>query len=515
MNQIGYLIERSSSYYKDDIAVIDHGNGVEYSFRTVNEYSNALARRLSKLGLEKGDRIAIMCFNSIEFIVSDFALAKSGLVRVPINPFLAKAEVEYIIRDSGARCVIFDHQFTSIISDIQREKKESLPFLISNKTNENESIVYSLKEILKNESGESFLVETSNEDIYQILYTSGTTGKPKGAIISYKSRLITINNVLADELHIKSGDRMLHMASLSHGSGSKVLPHFVKGATNVLCRKFSPELFFQVVEKYKVTTTFLVPTMIGMLLDYEDRTKYDFSSLETVLYAASPIPKEMLKRALDVFGPILVQVYALTEAPNPVLVLSKIDHERSANSGKILESAGREVTNVRVDIFDNQDNPVNVNEIGEVVISGEHIMSGYWNNTLATSETIKKGWLYTGDLGYRDEKGYVFIVGRKKDMVISGGYNVYAREVEDIIYKIEGIHEVAVIGEPDHKWGEKVVAHLVSNKVTSEEEIINHCKKYLASYKIPKNIYFHQTLPKNANGKIDKNKLKERHKINN
>lgn len=505
MNQIGYLISRSATYYKDKIAVIDKEKS--YSFQEVHEHSNALARSLKSLGLKKGDRIAVMFNNCIYFVISDFALSKSGLVRTPINPRLTESEIEYVLKDSGARAILCDKDFCHSIVQLQK-KLPDLDFVIANDSDSPDMLT--IEKAIEKELKDDFLVETEDSDPYQILYTSGTTGKPKGAIISYRSRLMTINNVFADELTIKPDDRMLHFASLSHGSGSKVLPHFIKGAVNVVFNNFSPQLFFEVVEKHKITSTFMVPTMLGMLLEFEGKSKYDIHSLKNILFSGSPIPNEMLKRALKEFGPILVQVYALTEAPNPVLVLPKEEYLNHNYNEQLLESTGREVTNVQVRIVNDLDEPVGINQVGEIIIGGSNIMTGYWNNPDATKETIKDGWLFTGDLAYKDEQGYVYIVGRKKDMIITGGYNVYAREVEEVLYQIEGIKEAAVFGVPDVKWGETVVAYIVTeNENMTEEDVLNYCKRFLAGYKKPKIVQFIDRLPKNANGKFDKNKLKE------
>ncbi|MBB6454575.1 acyl-CoA synthetase (AMP-forming)/AMP-acid ligase II [Salirhabdus euzebyi] len=507
MNQIGYLITRSGRYYKDNIAIID--NEQIYSFKEVNENSNAIARGLLSLGLEKGDRVAVLLKNSANFVFCDFSLAKSGLVRVPINPKLKENEIEYILKDVEAKAIIFDSSFREIIKKI-KDSLTHLEYIIQSNTDLNDEQP-SLQRWISTRCKKDIIVETNDNDPYQILYTSGTTGKPKGAVISYRSRLETINNVFSDELEIKPHDRMLHVASLAHGSGSKVLPHFIKGAANVFIHKFSPEIFFEVVEKHKINNTFLVPTIIGMLLDYENRFNYNIHSLKNILYSASPMPKEMLKKAIEFFGPVLVQVYALTEAPNPVLVLPKREHLLLEDNDKLLESTGREVTNVQVKIVNDAGEETVEEEVGELVVRGNNVMSGYWKRERDTQETIKDGWLYTGDLGFIDNNGYFYIVGRKKDMIISGGYNVYSREVEDAIYEIAGVKEVAVAGIPDEIWGEAVSAFIVleNDNNLSVEQIKNHCKRCLANYKNPKNITIVAELPKNANGKVDKNKLKE------
>ncbi|QUW21279.1 AMP-binding protein [Sporosarcina sp. Marseille-Q4063] len=512
MNQIGYLIERSAIYYKEKVALIDDEKSI--TFEEVNERSNALARGLNGLGLKKGDHVAVLFPNSIDFVLADFALIKAGLVRVPINARLSESEIEYILEDVEAKAVIYDNQFEESINRIYK-KSRFLKLTISNDSGNKDKIT--MEKIFSDESKDSFIVETEDADIFQILYTSGTTGKPKGAMINCRSRLVTINNVLVDELDINEEDCMLHMASLSHGSGSKVLPHFIKGALNVLMKKFSAKHFFSAVEKYKVTNTFTVPTILDYLVEYKSHEIYDLSSLKTILYSASPIQNKLLKKSLEFFGPKLKQVYALTEAPNPVLVLSQKDHLLGIEKESILASAGKEVLNVQVRIENEKSEQVKFGEIGEIVIRGENVMTGYWNRPEETRSTIKEGWLYTGDLGYKDVNGYFYIVGRIKDVIISGGYNVYAKEVEDVICQLEGVREAVILGIPNDRWGESVVAFIVikEDMEINEKRIIEHCEKKLADYKKPRNIYFHKELPKNSNGKIDKNKLKQTILVNN
>ncbi len=509
MNQLAYMIERSAQYYRQNTALISEENLM--TFEDVHKASNSFSNAFQKLGVKKGERVGVLLPNSSPYCIVDFALIKSGLVRLPLNTRLTASEIEYIINDSGTTVLVYGSDYEKKVNEIRNKIPTVKHFICQG--NENSSDL-SYEKLLDQNSGENNYVDTNSDDLFQILYTSGTTGKPKGAVTDVRSRISSLNNVFIDELNIKPNDAMLHVASLAHGGGTKVLPHFVKGATNILMPKFSIGEFFNLVEKYKVTTTWMVPTMISMLIEFENLNDYDFSSLNTIIYAGAPMPVATLKRAIDVFGNIFVQVYGLSEAPNPDLVLTKNDHITGLyEKPRILASAGREILNARVLLVDEEGKEVPTGEIGEVIISGDNIMKEYWGLVEATRETIRNGWLYTGDLAKKDEEGYVFIVDRRKDMVISGGYNIYPREIEEVLYQHSSVLEATVFGVPDEKWGESVKAcvALRQGETATSEELIEYCQKYLASYKKPKSIDFLDELPKSSNGKILKRELRDQY----
>ncbi|WHY83988.1 long-chain-fatty-acid--CoA ligase [Neobacillus novalis] len=509
MNLLAYMIERSARYYKNNTALISEGELM--TFEQVHKISNTLSNTFQKLGVTKGERVGILLPNSSPYCIADFALIKSGLVRVPLNTRLTTNEIEYILNDSNASILIYGNDYAMKVSEI----RDNIPFVkhFICVGNENTSDL-SYEKLLTQNSPENDYVDTNEEDLFQILYTSGTTGKPKGAVTDVRSRISSLNNVFIDELMIKPTDAMIHVASLAHGGGTKVLPHFVKGAANILMPKFQVDEFFNLVEKYGATTTWMVPTMISMLVQFENLHEYDYSSLNTIIYAGAPMPVATLKRAIDVFGNIFVQVYGLSEAPNPDLVLTKNDHITGLyEKPRILASAGREIMNARVLLIDKDGNEVPTGEIGEVIISGDNIMKEYWGLREATKETIRDGWLYTGDLAKKDEDGYIYIVDRRKDMIISGGYNIYPREIEEVLYQHQSVLEATVFGIPDNKWGESVKAcvALRQGETVTAVELIEYCRKFLASYKKPKSIDFLDELPKSSNGKILKRELRSQY----
>lgn len=513
MNKIAYMINRAGYYYSKRIAVVS-GNS-RLTFAEVNARSNQLARALIKTGVQKNDRVAILLPNCHQFIETDFALIKGGFVRLPINPRLSPSEYNYMLNDAEASTLIFGAQYSGDIDKIKGELTSVKNFIMVG--SKETDFASSYEKILGAENTSDISVNVTDEAPYQILYTSGTTGKPKGAVTSFRSRLATIATVLIDEMKVGPDDTLLSVAPLAHGGGTKILPHFIRGARNVLLPKYTVEGFCQTVEKERVTTTWMVPTMITMLLEFPELENYDLSSLKTVVYAAAPMPEATLRRALGTFGNIFVQVYGLSEAPNPDLLLTKEDHMLEGTEEQIsrLQSAGKEAYGVCVRVVDTDGKDIKPGDIGEIIIAGENIMTEYWKLPEATAESIRDGWFYTGDMATVDSEGYVFIVDRRKDMIISGGFNVYPREIEEVLYQHPAVLEAAVIGVPDDRWGESVKAVVSCRpgfKLT-EKELIAFCEEKLASYKKPKQFDFINELPKGPNGKILKRELREKYWI--
>lgn len=511
MNKIARLISQAAREHWGRTAVVCEERRL--TFGEVEQTSNRLASAFVAMGLVKGERVGVLLANSPEFVCTDFALIKAGLVRVPLNPRLAPPEIEFIVQNCRAAVLVFSEDMTPVVEQIRLNLPHVRHFLCVGE--QIPAWAKPFTAVVTAGSPEPFAVPVSDDDPYMILYTSGTTGRPKGALTNFRSRWVTIFHVYANEGFVSKHDVMLHLASLAHGSGTKVLPFFVKGACNVLMPKFSVEEFCRLVERERVTTTWMVPTTVGMLLDFPGHGRYDLSSLRTIVYAGAPMPAERLREALHAFGPIFVQVYGLSEAPQPDLVLPKEDHILAGSEAQVrrLASAGRPAIGVEVRVVrpDGSDVAPGSDDIGEIIIRGEHILTEYWERPDATAEAIRNGWFYTGDLARVDEEGYVFIVDRSKDMIISGGYNVYPREVEEALHQHPAVRECAVIGVPDPVWGEAVKAcvSLRPGMTATAEELIAHCGKLLAGYKKPKSVDFMEDLPKNPNGKILKKALRE------
>jgi long-chain acyl-CoA synthetase len=357
--------------------------------------------------------------------------------------------------------------------------------------------------------------QVQSEDLAWLFYTSGTTGKPKGAMLSHRNLIAMANSYLSDVNPVKQKDVLLHAAPITHGSGLIIFHHIVRAASHTFPSNssFIPNEIFKNIQDNKVTTMFLAPTMINMLVSSKEISKYDVSSLHTVIYGGGPMYTEHILKAIDIFGNIFTQIYGQGEAPMAITTLPKNEHITNNDPLllKRLSSAGTEITGIHVKIIDSNDNELPLGKHGEIVVRGDLVMNGYFNNKEATSQTLRNGWLHTGDIGYLDTNRYLYITDRKNDMIISGGSNIYPREIEEVIATHPSVAEVAVIGIPDDTWGESVKAFVVSHekKQLSEKEIIEFCLIHLASYKKPKSVEILSSLPQNAYGKIEKQTLRQ------
>jgi acyl-CoA synthetase (AMP-forming)/AMP-acid ligase II len=350
-----------------------------------------------------------------------------------------------------------------------------------------------------------------------LFYTSGTTGKPKGAMLTHNNLLVMIMNYYADVNWLSPEDVVLHAAPLTHGSGLYGLPAIAKGATNVILHtpSFDPKTVFELIQRLRVTTiAFLAPTQIKMLLNGPYQS-YDLSSLRCIPYGGGPMYVEDMKQAVKAFGSVLVQIYGQGEAPMTISYLRREEHITHDDqvAEQRLASAGIPRTDVEVRIVDDHDHEVAAGAIGEIAARGSVVMAGYWNRPEATAEALRGGWLHTGDIGMMDAQGYLYLLDRKKDMIISGGNNIYPREIEEALLEHPAVYEVAVIGVPDPLWGEsvKAIVALRPGKAVTEEELIAFCTRHLASYKKPRTVEFIAELPKNAYGKILKRELREQY----
>jgi len=509
---IGHLLTKASRTYPERLALV-YGDK-EFTYREINERVNRFANALKELGLKKGDRVAIVQKNCPQILETFFACFKSGIAAVPINVRLHPNELAYIIGDSGAKAIVYSEDFIETVKSMRVELNKVENFVCLTETPD--SLDY--EKLISNGSPKEAEVDVSPDNLAWIFYTSGTTGKPKGAMWTHKTILTMIMNYYSDVYPLTPEDIVFHAAPLTHGSGCYALPAVGKGALNLILKaeKFDPELVFQIIEEKRVTNiAFLTPTMINILINSKSIDKYDLSSLRCIVYGGSPVYVEDLKRAIKKMGRIFIQLYGQGEAPMTISYLRKEEHlvDNEGNDKVNLISAGIPRTDVEVKIFDEDDNELPYGKMGEIVVRGDIVMKGYWNKTEETAETLRGGWLHTGDLGMMDERGYIYIMDRTKDLIISGGINIYPREVEEVILRHPAVYEVAVIGVPDSKWGEsiKAIAVLREGARTTEVEIIDFCKEHIASFKKPKSVEFVNGLPKNAYGKILKRDIRERY----
>ena len=506
---LGFLLNRAALWYQVNTAVLHRGEA--FTYREINQNSDRLANGLLKLGLKKGDRLVIVASDCTQYIEADFAIYKSGLIRVAINPRLSLKEIEFISKNAEASAILFTDDMTESINRIRPQLSDVKHFICL--TGNVEGCV-SYQDLIKDSMDVPPDIEVNEDDTAMLFYTGGTTGTPKGAILTHRAvKVVALNFITA--YAITQQDVFLSSATIAHATGFRIMASYLGGAKYIMQDKFDPKLVMETVEEEKVTILSTVPTTLIRLCNYPEINSYDFRSLRMVTFGAAPIAVDKLKQAIRVFGPRLANVYGQAEAPCTIAYLSPreivLNGEKKAE--KRLASVGRPFLNVEVRVVGNDGKDVKPGEIGEITVRSEHVMKGYWQKPEATAEALKDGWLHTGDLGMMDEDGYVFLIDRKKDIIISGGYNIYAREVEEVLNNHEAVAEAAVFGIPDPEWGEsvKAVVALKPGVQATENELTEFCRKSLASYKKPKSIDFLSELPKSSLGKIAKKELKDKY----
>jgi acyl-CoA synthetase (AMP-forming)/AMP-acid ligase II len=509
---IAKLLTKTARTFPQKTAIV-HGPK-KLAFSQFNERANRLANALQGLGVRPGDNVAIPQYNYPETLETIFACFKAGCGAVPINFRLHPKECAFIIDHSQARAVVLSPEFNEVIMDIRRDIPDVEHLItLENATGE----LRDYEDLLAAASPDHEDARVDPEQLAWLFYTSGTTGQPKGAMLTHRNLLAMTMNFYADMSPLGPDDAVLHGAPLSHGSGMYALPNIAKGAVNVILegKTFEPELVFKTIAHHRITNMFAAPTMVKRLADSPAANKYDHSSLKCLNYGGGPMYVEDLKQAMRTLGPCLVQLFGQGEAPMTITYLPKRDHklEGSEEEMRRLASAGIARTDVEVAVLDQEGRPLPAGQAGEIVTRSDLVMKGYWRNPRATAETLRNGWLHTGDLGYLDENGYLFIMDRSKDMIISGGENIYPREVEDVLVRHPAVREAAVIGVPDPQWGEamKAIVALTPGQTVSGEELIAFCKDNIASYKKPKTVDFVEELPKNNYGKILKRELRARY----
>ena len=465
------------------------------TFRELDTRANRLVRLFRDSSLQAGDTVALLAKNEIEYFEIHLAATRTGLILLPLNFRLAVPELEYIIDDSKPELLICSEEFSEAGRGLTVRRIYTLG-------QHYESLVASVEPA----SDKYWSISADAPSV--IFYTSGTTGRPKGTIISNHALHARINCNLF-EYRLTSEDRFLMCLQLFHIGSINCLSHLFVGSTIVIIRDFDAAKVLELLPRHHITVALLVPTMINTIVNRPGVENADFSSLNTMVYGGSPIPPVTLARAVDLMGCGFLQTYGMTET-NAITFLRPGDHD-PVSKPHLLASAGTPALGIEARVVDDQDRDVDVGELGEIVCRGPLLMDKYLNLPTATGEALRGGWMHTGDVGYIDQEGYFYVTDRKKDMIVSGGENVYPREVEDVLYEHPDILEAAVIGVPDDKWGERVHAVLVprAGAELRAESVISFARTRLAGYKLPKTVDMVSALPKNATGKVAKNELRK------
>jgi acyl-CoA synthetase (AMP-forming)/AMP-acid ligase II len=507
---LGDLYDYCCYHFSDKVAIVFGDQ--KFTFSELEEKGIRLANSLIGLGLKQGDRVAQLLPNCPEVLFSDYACCKLGLGRIPLAAYLRVQDMVFMLRETEARAIIYDDIFRDQVRQFRKEELPHLDYRIccSERTAED----YNLQRLILDGSLREIRGKVQEEEIATISYTGGTTGIPKGVVHSHRTR---VNMVIMEMLDfgIGSNEVFLATAPLTHGTGSLVLPVFLRGGCCVAVQGFKARQILEVIQNEKVTSSFLVPTMIYALIDHPDVKKYDTSSLRNIIYGGAPIAPERLKEAVEAFGPVFTQVYGQVEVPMAITVLPREEHVNFGNkeADARLASCGRPTLLSEVVLQDEEGKEVRAGEAGEIVVKSPNVMKGYLNQPEMTSAVIKDGWLHTGDIGRMDEQGYLYIIDRKKDMIVSGGFNIYPAEIESILYKHPAVAMASVIGAPHPKWGEAVKAVVITklNQSVTEEHLIEYCKQKMGSMLAPKSIDFVDSVPLTPLGKPDKKALRDRY----
>ena len=514
---LGEIIERNAAHFPHQLALAYEDR--RYTHAQFAERVRRLASAVHGLGLRRQDRFSVLGMNCAEFMEAYGAAEFAGYVINTVNFRLAAPEIAYVIQDAAPKVLLFEQQYTATV-DALRPSLASVKHYIciaDPALGEIPDWASRYEEVLQSGAPEGPPMRAREDDCLCLIYTSGTTGRPKGVMQNNRAAA-ALSEILSSELSLMSNARMLAIAPLFHmGARSLASGAHWRGGAVVLHRGFDAEEVIRTIERERITAVHLVPTMVQALLDAPNFGRHDLSSLKMLMYAAAPMPVPLLKRAMEAFGPILFNGYGQTEI-NLLTLLHPHQHYLTGTPEQVrrLASVGQPHPQSAIRVVADDGSECRPGVAGEVLARSCTAMSGYWNNSTATLETMRDGWICTGDMGYLDDEGYLFLVDRKKDMIISGGENIYCREVEEAVVQHPAVADVAVIGVADAYWGEAVKAVVVRRQDAqlTAEELMVHCKTLIASYKCPKSVAFVDQLPRLATGKVNKVALRERYARN-
>lgn len=505
------IIYRNALLYPDNEAFVYEDKRVNFS--QYNSKINQVISALYKMGSKKGDMIGILSWNCMGMVELLGATMKGGFIASPFNPRLTAEELDYLINYSETEILFVGPELANTIINLRPRLKKVKNYII---IEDKHPDMISYEEMAAKYSSEEPDIMIEENDPCCVIYTSGTTGVPRGAVYVHAS-FVDDSRTFAVNIGIQPGDKHLQVTPQFHIAGHTWFRTFFLTANCTVIHKFfDPAKMLQSIQDEKITHVNIVPTQLVAMLNVPDIDKYNLKSLRLLWYGGSPMPLEVLKRGIDKFGVIFGEGFGQSESGPAISHMSKEEHnvlDRTEQEQQHLMSAGKPDIGVHVRVVDDNNNDVEPGQVGEIIVKSKHIMTEYWKKPAETKKTLVDGWLHTGDMGTYDKNGYIYLTDRKKDMIITGGENVFPREVEEILYRHPAISEVAVIGIPDPYWVEKVhaVVELKKNETATAEEIMAFSKKYLAGYKTPKSVEFIDALPKNAAGKILKKELRQKY----
>jgi long-chain acyl-CoA synthetase len=505
-------LRRSARLWPDKVAAIDGDHRITYG--QLAERVDRLANALIGLGLTQGERVGVLMLNSFRYLELYYAVNVAGGVIVPLNYRLTVPELVFMLNDCSARILVLSREYVDAAAQIRAECP-SLTVLIHAEDEDAPAGMHAYEELLAEASDAHPGIAVRENDLAGIFYTGGTTGLPKGVMLSHRNLVDNAWRAIV-QLAYATDDTYLHAAPMFHlADGASTFSITFVGGTHTHVRAFTPTAVFEAIARDRVTSVVMVPTMINALANHPAATSYDLSSLRAIGYGASPISETVLRAAMEMFRCRFRQAYGMTEAAPILTILSAADHQldRSEQARHRLRSAGQACIGVDLRVVDDQDNELPVDTVGEIIARGDNIMMGYWNRPEENAAALRGGWYHTGDLATMDKDGYVYVVDRKKDMIVSGGENVYSVEVENALASHPSVLEVAVIGVPDDRWGEAVLAVIVARggQIPTADELIAHCRDLIAGYKVPKGVAFADALPKSGAGKILKREIREQY----
>ena len=506
-NNVGLMISKRAVMQPEQEAIIDLGSGARLSYRELDTRCNRIGNSLLAQGVEPGDRVATLLTNGSPFVEAFFGAARVGAVIGPLNWRLVADELSFILSDSGSETLVFASAFLEVVKDLQARGAEGTKirnWIHVGDASDRPDFAVGYEELMASASEAAPPLGASDDDLLFIMYTSGTTGLPKGVMHSHHTTLWSSLTALTTA-DIRYGDRYLIALPLFHvGALNPLISSMHGGGTVAIMTEFDPTRIWQIYAEEKINVTLAVPAMLNFMLATYDASVHDTSQLRWVMSGAAPVPATLIEKYASM-GIDIVQVYGLTESCGPVCLIAP--DEAVARAG----STGKAFFHTDVKVVAPDGSEVEAGETGEVLVRGPHIMQGYWNQPEATAETIIDGWLHTGDVARIDAEGYIYIQDRIKDMIISGGENVYPAEIENVITGLDAVREVAVIGIPSEKWGESPLAIVVKSDASlTAEDVITHCKGKLAAFKLPKGCEFVDEIPRNPTGKVLKRVLRDR-----